>query len=320
MEVRFANAPISWGVNEFGIENGGIKPETMLEELKLAGYCGSELGDYGFFPTDKNQLSDLYKQKNLDMIGAFCCYSLSDPKEHEKGRQYARQVAENLAVFKDSQKFPPHIVLSDSVQDPERIEFTGRITKSMMLDDEKWKILVNEVEYLEKMIWDEYGIRVTYHPHCGTYVETPWEIESLLKNTSSMKLIFDTAHITMGAHARPLYLFDLLKNYPDRIHSFHFKDYDSNVSGKDYFELVQNGCFPELGKGIVDFTAVKNWQEANKFNGWVVVEQDILTGGTDKNEKSSSSVSVINSPLQSAIRNMTFLRNLYANSGKSSRM
>ena len=90
-----------------------------------------------------------------------------------------------------------------------------------------------------------------------------------------VSLIFDTAHITMGAHSRPRYLLELLAKCGDRIHSFHFKDYTPNATGKDYFELVENGCFPELGHGIVDFAAVKAWQERTQWAGWIVVEQDM---------------------------------------------
>ena len=143
-KIKFANAPISWGVNEFGIE-AGIKPEKMLEELRLAGYEGTELGDRGFFPLETAELKAMLGHaesspaggrsgtaaavsststkatssgsgSGVDMIGAFCCYALSDVREHAKGRAYAESVAEQLAPFCDgSQSHPPHIVLSDSV-------------------------------------------------------------------------------------------------------------------------------------------------------------------------------------------------------------
>lgn len=60
MDLHFANAPISWGINEFGIESS-MKPDQMLDELKLAGYSGTELGDYGFFPTTDAELEQMIK-------------------------------------------------------------------------------------------------------------------------------------------------------------------------------------------------------------------------------------------------------------------
>eukprot|EP00392_Amoebophrya_sp_AT5.2_P001314 g1316.t1 len=110
MELHFANAPISWGINEFGIESQ-MKPEQMLDELKLAGYSGTELGDYGFFPTCQLALTDMigYESRGLDMIGAFVTYALWDKSKHEEGRAYARKVAQQLKAFA-GQKYPPHIV------------------------------------------------------------------------------------------------------------------------------------------------------------------------------------------------------------------
>ncbi|CAD7940261.1 unnamed protein product [Amoebophrya sp. A120] len=296
MEVQFANAPISWGINEFGIESS-MKPEQMLDELKLAGYTGTELGDYGFFPTCEKQLKDLMRSKDLQMIGAFCTYALWDKTKHEEGRAYARKIAAQLQPFAN-QKFPPHIVLADNVSDPDRIKNTSRITKKMSLSAKYWSVLTEEVQILKNMIESEYGIKVHFHPHCGSFIETPWEIEALVRDVPGLKLIYDTAHVTMGA-GNPLACVEFLKRHPDKIHSFHFKDYDGNAKGKDYFELVNNGCFPELGRGMVDFEGVKKWQVDNAFKGWIVVEQDLL--GEAKSN-----------PLQSAANNMAFLRQLYA--------
>mmetsp|Transcript_21573 Transcript_21573/g.54459 ORF Transcript_21573/g.54459 Transcript_21573/m.54459 type:complete len:311 (-) Transcript_21573:1420-2352(-) len=297
MDLHFANAPISWGINEFGIESS-MKPDQMLDELKLAGYSGTELGDYGFFPTTDAELEQMIKSRGLDMIGAFVTYALWDKSKHEEGRAYARKVAHQLKQFAGKQAYPPHIVLADNVSDPERIKHTSRITRKMSLvGTEKWRVLCEEVKYLMNMLETEYGIKAHFHPHCGSYIETPFEIEQLVKDVPGLKLIYDTAHVTMGA-GNPLACIEFLRRYPDRIHSFHFKDYDGNATGKDYFELVNNGCFPELGRGMVDFEGVKQWQIDNAFKGWIVVEQDLL-GDAKSN------------PLQSAVSNMAYLKKLY---------
>jgi inosose dehydratase len=50
------------------------------------------------------------------------------------------------------------------------------------------------------------------------------------------------------------------------------------AKGGDYFDGVQAGVFPELGQGSVDFAAFRAALEAQGFEGWAVVEQDILPG------------------------------------------
>ena len=83
------------------------------------------------------------------------------------------------------------------------------------------------------------------------------------------------------------------------------QDYDGNAKGKDYFELVNNGAFPELGSGSVDFKGVRKWQRDNNWKGWIVVEQDLL--GDDKNVDKNG----VSGPMMSAMRNMNYLKTLY---------
>ncbi len=54
--IRVANAPCSWGILEFA---GGAQPAgyaTVLDEIRATGYAGTELGDWGFMPTDPRRL------------------------------------------------------------------------------------------------------------------------------------------------------------------------------------------------------------------------------------------------------------------------
>jgi inosose dehydratase len=46
----------------------------------------------------------------------------------------------------------------------------------------------------------------------------------------------------------------------------------------DYLSSVRNGIFCELGKGEIDFPAIKVELEKMGYDGWIVVEQDVLPG------------------------------------------
>ena len=53
--IRVANAPCSWGV----IENVAGERQGyawVLDEMHETGYQGTELGDWGFMPTDPDKL------------------------------------------------------------------------------------------------------------------------------------------------------------------------------------------------------------------------------------------------------------------------
>lgn len=340
--IRFANAPISFGINEFGI-GSSMTSHEMLDQLCAAGYSGSELGDLGFFqPVARPEelASDLFSKRGLGMIGAFVAYSLWDKEAHGKGREYALKVGRllrdgfvnNTNINKQNKKNTvlkgssfdysiPHLVLSDSVVAPHRIKNTGRITSKDGLSPEKWDILVQEVKDLKKLVKEETGLEIYYHSHCGSFVEAPWELERLLTDVPDLKLIVDTAHITMGAHSKPYYLIQLLNTYgPSRIHSFHFKDYTpisttvgpegkfKESDGRDYFELVNNGCFPELGRGVCDFEGVRQWMEREAYEGWIVVEQDVLGDGKDTGKGGEKT----NGAFMSALRNRWFLTELFS--------
>ena len=50
--IRIANAPCSWGVLEFDLEGEAAGYAQVLDEIAETGYAGTELGDWGFMPTD----------------------------------------------------------------------------------------------------------------------------------------------------------------------------------------------------------------------------------------------------------------------------
>ena len=57
----------------------------------------------------------------------------------------------------------------------------------------------------------------------------------------------------------------------------------SRIEEWDYFTAMRNGLYPELGKGCVDFPAMLRWLSASDYQGYMLVEQDILPGmGTPK--------------------------------------
>jgi inosose dehydratase len=91
----------------------------------------------------------------------------------------------------------------------------------------------------------------------------------------------------------------MLRDYQERIVQVHFKDYSPQVAARaaseawDYFEAVGHGVFCELGQGAVPFQAVRDALIAMHYDGWVVVEQDVLPA--------------LGSPLASARRNHNYM-------------
>ena len=56
-KIMIGNAPCSWGTLEFeGLDAQPLTYARMLDELAETGYTGTELGDWGFMPTEPGRV------------------------------------------------------------------------------------------------------------------------------------------------------------------------------------------------------------------------------------------------------------------------
>jgi inosose dehydratase len=296
--IKIANAPCSWGVLEFELAGKAAGFEQVLNEIRDTGYQGTELGDWGFMPTVPSQLKTELDKRSLAMVGAFVPVFLKDRSKHAAGAATAVKTAELMADagYKDA-----FIVLADengSIK--ERTLNAGRVTASMGLSKEEWKIFGEGANLVAHKVKEKTGLRTVFHHHCAGYVETPAEIDNLLAFTdpSLVGLVLDMGHYMFGG-GDPL---TALKNHSDRIWHIHFKDCHPAVSEKsrkenwDYFKSVGGGVFCELGKGSVNFPAIVKELKNLKYDGWIVVEQDVLPG--------------MGNPFDCAKRNREFIKSL----------
>ncbi len=214
------------------------------------------------------------------MLGAFVPVALSKKEAHDAGVETALKTAGLMyeAGYKDA-----FIVLADENGTvKERIENAGRITPEMGLTDDQWKVFAEGAEKVATAVKEKYGMRTVFHHHCAGYVETPQELDKLMKLTDPnlLGLCLDMGHFAYGG-GDPV---AALKKYYDRIWHVHFKDYDPEVgqaareNNYNYFKAVEKGVFCELGKGNVDFQSIVNILDEKGYDGWIVVEQDVLPG------------------------------------------
>jgi inosose dehydratase len=278
--IKIANAPCSWGVLEFDLEGKAAGSEQVLNEIRETGYQGTELGDWGFMPVVPSELKKELDKRSLAMVGAFVPVFLKDRTKHAAGAETAIKTAKLMADAGFPDAF---IVLADengSIK--ERTLNAGRVTPSMGLTENEWKIFAEGADYVAGEVRSRSGLRTVFHHHCAGYVETPDEIDKLLSLTdpSLVGLVLDMGHYMFGG-GDPL---QALRKHKDRIWHIHFKDCQPDIAKKsrkegwDYFKSVANGVFCELGKGSVDFGAIVKELYSQKYSGWIVVEQDVLPG------------------------------------------
>ena len=296
--IRVANAPCSWGILEFDSQSIAAPYGTVLDEIAQTGYAGTELGDWGFMPTNPTRLGSELADRELQLVGAFVPVALADAATHDQGVSAAVRTAR---LMRDAGSSGAFIVLSDdNASVPERERHAGRITAEHGLQEPAWAAFAAGAERVARAVRDDTGLRTVFHPHCGGYVETPQEIDQLMGRTdrSLVGLVLDTGHIIYGG-GDPLKVYE---QHADRVWHVHFKDCDPQVTrdaraqGLGYLAAVRAQLFGELGTGAVDFAAVTSALARHHYDGWIVVEQDVFPGyGT---------------PKESAMRNRAFLRSL----------
>ena len=196
--IKIANAPCSWGALEFDLEGEAPDYVQVLNEIAETGYAGTELGDWGFMPTDPQKLAQEIHGRNLVLLGAFVPVSLKDQSARQAGIEVAVRTARLLAAVEGSL---PFIVLADeNGKIPERTKNAGRVTPEMGLSDAEWQIFAEGATKLAEAVKRETGLRTAFHHHCAGYVETPSEIEKLMSLTDPglLGLVFDCGHYRFG--------------------------------------------------------------------------------------------------------------------------
>jgi inosose dehydratase len=306
-KIQVGNAPCSWGTLEFeGLDVNPIGYTQMLNELVETGYTATELGDWGFMPTEPAALRKEIESRKLKMLGAYVQCAFKKAEAHSAGQEEVLKIARLLAASSDNK---PYIILADdNTSEPVRNLNAGRATKEMGLNAAQWKVFAKGVQDIAKAVKDETGLPTIFHHHSAGYVETPWEIDAFLENTDSklINLVFDTGHYVFGSGKDGLgsdgNLEPVFDRYKERISYVHFKDCEPRIAAKtrsenwDYIKALKNGLFCELGKGCVDFKGVVNWLNKQNYSGYILVEQDVLPG--------------MGEPKESARRNREFLRSI----------
>jgi len=296
--IKVANAPCSWGVLEFDLDGGVAGCTQVLDEIVETGYEGTELGDWGFMPTDSVRLREEIESRGLTLLGAFVPVMLKDPKAHVVGIEVAVRTARLIARVEGN--IPFIILADDNGKVLERTQNAGRVLPQHGLSQSEWKIFAEGAEKVAEAVKKETGLRTVFHHHCAGYVEHPTEIDILMRSTDPalLGLCFDTGHYRFGG-GDPI---AGLQAYKYRIWHVHFKDCHPEIAERsrtekwDYFTSVCNGIFCELGKGDIDFPLIKAELEKIGYEGWIVVEQDVLPG--------------MGKPKESARRNRDYLASI----------
>lgn len=272
-QILLANAPVSWGIMEVKGWSPPIPYSRVMDEIAAAGYAATELGPYGYYPTETNRLRDELARRSLALTSAFVPVRLKEPGAAQSELPGVLATARLLAGC--GARF---LVLSDWMWE-ERMACAGWAKHvGIALSAAQWKTVGDNVRALAAAVKD-LGLRCTFHHHVGTYVETPEEVEALMNEVAAadLGLCLDTGHYFYGG-GNPV---DAVKKYGRRVEYLHLKDVNPGVleacrrDRLGFLDGVRRGVFCPLGQGGVDFPALRRELDKLGYQGVAVVEQDV---------------------------------------------
>lgn len=261
--IRIAGAPISWGVCEVPGWGHQLPAERVLAEMRELGLTATEFGPDGFLPPEPAARRALLQTYDLEAVGGFVPVVLHDP-----GHDPIPEIDRAL----DSFGADTILVLAAA---------TGLegYDERPVLDTTAWLTLLSNLDAVAAHAAAR-GHRATLHPHVGTMIERPDEVERVLAG-SAIGLCLDTGHLLIGG-ADPL---ALTRQVPDRIEHVHLKDVDAALADRvrrgllTYTQAVRAGMYRPLGQGDVDIAGIVHVLDDAGYRGWYVLEQDTILQG-----------------------------------------
>ena len=262
---RIAGAPISWGVCEVDGWGFQLPVERVLREMHRLGLTATEFGPEGWLPQEPVARAQALREHGLTAVGGFLPVVLHDP---------GHDPAPELDAFADAcvAAGATVVVLAAATG------VTGYDVRPE-LTDEQWGTLCSNLDALHDRARAR-GLSLALHPHVGTMVEGADDVETVMAR-SRVALCLDTGHL-MAAGVDPV---PLAKAHAERVVHVHLKDVDAGLAAAvhhgstSFSEAVSAGLFRPLGRGDVDVAGLVTTLEDRGYDGWYVLEQDVMLDG-----------------------------------------
>ena len=262
-ERKIAAAPISWGVCE--VPNWGVQlaPDRVLADVARLGFTAIEAGPPGFLPADPHAAARTLDAHGLRCIGGFVTAVLHDRERRDAELASVERQASALRALGSELLVLAPATGRDGYED--RTELT----------DDQWAALFQALPLVET-IAGRANLSVVVHPHVGTAIEQPKDIERLLAG-SHVGLCLDTGHVFVGGGDPAA----IARTAGRRVKHVHLKDANAKLAAEvrdrrlSYAAAVQQGLYTPLGDGDARIGEVLTVLRGGGYDGWYVLEQDI---------------------------------------------
>lgn len=267
-KVKLGIAPIAWtndDMPDLGAENTF---EQCVSEMALAGFTGCEVGNK--YPRDTAVLKKALELRGMQICNAWFSSFLTTKTYEEVEKDFI----EHITFLKEmGAKVVGMSEQGHSIQGTDKPIFEAKY----VMNDEEWDTLCTGINKLGKVAKDM-GIKLCFHHHMGTVVQTEEEIDRLMANTDPelFGLLFDCGHL---AYCGEDYM-SVLNKYADRIRHVHLKDIRPEKVEQvkrehlSFLQGVRLGTFTVPGDGVIDFKPIFDVLEKTGYEGYVLVEAE----------------------------------------------
>lgn len=270
-KVKLGIAPIAWTNDDMPELGGENTFEQCVSEMALAGFTGSEVGNK--YPRDIRVLKKALELRDIQICNAwFSAFFTTKPMQ------------ETIDAFIQHRDFL-HAMGAKMIGVAEQ----GYSIQGMMdvpvfdgkplFTEEGWKKLAEGMNRLAELA-EEKGMKVSYHHHMGTGVQTPAEIDKFMAMTNeNVYLLFDSGHLVFSEWNQ-VAAEAVLRKYVKRVAHVHLKDIRKDVLEQakadkwSFLKAVRNGTFTVPGDGMIDFEPIFRILKEADYEGWFVVEAE----------------------------------------------
>lgn len=267
--IALGIAPIGWtndDMPDLGKENTF---EQCVSEMALAGFSGTEVGNK--YPKDPAVLKHVLDIRGLRVANAWFSSFLTTRPYAETEKEFIAQADFLKAVGAD------RIGASEQGGSIQGQMDTPVFEAKHVMAAEEWKRLSEGLNKLGAIANDK-GLKLVYHHHIGTVVQTAEETDRLMESTDPdrLGLLFDSGHFAYCG-VDPV---AMLKKHLGRIRHVHLKDIRPDVVKKvkaerlSFLKGVRLGAFTVPGDGGIDFTPIFQALSDAGYNGWMLVEAE----------------------------------------------
>lgn len=268
-KVSVGITPTCWINDDFPGIGAEISFEQCVSEIALAGFEGCSVGHT--FPSDAATLRAALELRGLRVSEPWVStyFTLQDMKQ------------QTLDNFRHQLEFI-HAVGGTDIGTAElghavHQQPVALLANKPVFDDRQWRAMVEGLNDLGRLATDA-GMRLCYHHHMGTGVQTREEVDRLLADTDpdAVHLLVDTGHLTWGG-GDPT---ELVHDHFDRIKHVHLKDLRAPIveeaarRGLSFGDAIRAGVFTVPGDGTIDFPAFLGALAQRGYTGWLVVEAE----------------------------------------------